>query len=231
MKINQQNGFKSFGLPQQMKEDIEKAQMSKDERPKVEEEIPPMPKAVADDEFMTEEKPTVEENKEESLFDRDPLTALKDDFGVELVEEDFHNLIFKGYVEKDVIVVPSIRGTKPLIMTFKTLTAKEHEEADEFFADHVRVSNLTVDGQLPKRSLWILAFGVTKINGKVYSPIVYKSGPDKIVDRKETFSKRREVLGNFSTSVISRVMRIHGQMSIALNAAIEDPEADYLKKP
>lgn len=233
MKVGNPSSFKSFGLPQQMKEEVERVQMAKEERPKVDEPAPSMQKAT-DDGFNTDdlsETPSETLKKEESVIEpKDPIQVLKDELGIELEEDDFHKLIFKGYTDKDVIVIPSVKGSRPLIATFKTLTAREQEEVDEYVAEDMNRTRMTVDGHHDRRWLWLLAFGVTKLQGRTYADPVYKDEGKKVLDRKATYSARREKLSSLSPVIVSKMSRIHAQLTLALNTAIDHPEADYLKK-
>lgn len=229
MKIGSNNNFQgSFGIPQHMKDAMEahKAGKEEDDRPSLNEE----PEPVLHVDYDSNEQEAEEEEQEQEVL-RTPLEALEKDFGVKFEDEDFHKILFKGYLEKDVEAVPSIKGSKPLIVTFKSLNGEEYDLVDELLAEDIRDTRMTNDGFTLRRGMWILAIGITKIQGKPVAPTQFQEvGGKKEVDLKATARAKRTVLAKLNAAVINRLTRIHGQITLAINAIIEDPTADYLKK-
>ena len=243
MKVSKPTGQGSFGIPPHLKEEHERAMKKKEEEqkkrevPKPEAGIPtpdapgpvfedtgfaedpnPMPKAEADP--VPEEAPAEDKAV-------DPLTALEE-VGIELEDEDFQKLLFKGFIEKEVAVVPPIRGSQPLNANFKLLTGNEYDLVDELLGEELKSVNMTNEGFQTRKSMWILSLGITKLMGKpVCQPIMTE---DKKVDPKKTARKKRQVLGLLAPSVITKMMAIHGTFTVSANAIVADPEADYLKK-
>jgi len=169
---------------------------------------------------------------EEGIRVKNPLQELEDEFDINLEDEDFHKIVFKGFLEKDVVAIPSIRGTKPLIATFKTLNGEEYDLIDELLAEDVRDRRMTNDGFGTRRGMWMLAVGITKIQGKpLCSPEYSEIDGRKEFNVKATTRKKREVIAKLNGAVLTRMMRIHAQLTLAINAVIDDPTADYLKKP
>lgn len=238
MQVNQgQDGsFKSFGIPPHMRPAVEAAEKSRREGSPSVEQPQSMPKAVVDSTYtptIPGEIPenTVEANLQpEAVTIKDPVQSLKDEFDVEITSEDIQRIIFKGYTEKDVVVLSSVMGSDPLVATFKTLTGKEYEEADEKLAEEIRDSRMTNDGFVARRGLWLLAYGLKKIQGKAYYQAKYLDEAKKTIDRKATLEARKNALNNFSPIVLSKMMEIQSSMTIAINYIFSN-KGDAVKKP
>lgn len=230
MKVGSGNQFQgSFGIPQHMKEAMENASKPAGEaRPSMEEELPV-------EEIQEEEvsrMPMAEAEPEQEMKIPNPVDALREDFDVNLEDEDFHKIIFKGFLEKEVTVVPSIRGTKPMKAMFKTLTGEEYDVVDELLAEEIRDVRMTNEGYSTRRAMWILSLGITHIQGKPITQTQYKeTGSGREIDLKATAKARRHVISKLNAAILTRFTRIHGQLTLAINAIFEDPEADFLKKP
>jgi hypothetical protein len=239
MKINQPTSQGSFGIPPHLKQAQQEALENKkkaDERQERERKLTNMventqePNVVEDDFGLApgEKMPRAEADEDAKV--REPIDPLKNlkELGIELEDEDFQKLLFKGFIEKDVEVVPSIRGSKPLVATFKLLTTNEYDLIDELIGEDIKVLNMTNDGFQSRRSAWILAVGITKLMGKPVCPPVLRK--DKNIDLKATYRRKRDILGLLSPAVITKMMKIHGTFTVTANAIVADPEADYLKK-
>lgn len=228
MKVGQ-NGFKgSFGIPPEIKEAGEKF-MRRQEK----EEVRPKIDLSGSDENEYEEEVIQEEEVEESANERlaeDRLPTPEDNLkkvGIDLTDEDFHKILFKGYVEKEVEIFPSIGANKRLYVTMKTLTGHEYDEVDELLAEEIRDKKMTNEGYTTRRSMWILSYGISAIQGKKVHKDVLS---DDNLDTKETAKKKRDVLGRLSPAVLTKLMRIHGIFTANLNLIVEDPESQLLKK-
>jgi hypothetical protein len=242
MKINQgvpQQG--SFGLTPEMREQVEKYSTRKTtlEKPEASEQWDEepvagsrFPMAEEPDEEAFEELDAVQEQAapERSMAPSNPLENLKG-IGVELTDDDYSKIIFRGYLEKDIVVFPSIRGTKPLVATFRTLIGKEIDEADELMAEDISQDvKMTNQGYEVRRSMWHLSYAVVKLMGKPVSHDVMFAKSEKI-NTKGTAKAKRKVLAAMSPAVLAKMMHLHNVFTVSVNAILSDPEADYLKKP
>jgi len=159
------------------------------------------------------------------------LEMLKENYDIEITGEDIQRIIFKGYTEKDVIVLPSILGSQPLIATFKTLTGAEYELADEKLAEEIRDIRMTNDGFAARRGVWLLAYGLKKIQGKLYYKQKFSDDAGKVFDKKATLESRKNALGDFSPVVLSRMMAIQSDLTIAINYLFSEAKGSFVKKP
>jgi hypothetical protein len=234
MKIGSSSNFQgSFGIPQHLKEAEEEFRQKKadrEARPDFESEHQDTPPAEMDEEYESGEQI---ESEIEARVKMNPIEALEKDFGIKFEDEDFQKILFKGYLEKDIVAVPSIRGIKPLVVTLKSLNGEEYDLVDELLAEDIRDVRMTNDGFSTRRNMWILAIAVTKIQGKpiCVQEFTTDASGKKEVDVKATVRRKRSILAKLNAAVITRIMRIHGQLTLAINAIMEDPEADFLKKP
>lgn len=223
----------SFGIPPAMKaaaDEFAKKREEGEQNGTPESGIDDLPADFKDP--QAEIDPNYDEGVEEGMAVKNPIQVLEDEFAIKLEDEDFHKIVFKGFLEKDVIALPPIRGTKPLIATFKTLNGDDYDLIDELLAEDVRDRRMTNDGFGTRRGMWMLAAGVTKIQGKPLCALEYSVLDGvKEFNVKATTRKKREVLAKLNGAVLTRMMRIHAQLTLAINAVIEDPTADYLKKP
>lgn len=228
MKINTQPGFtSSFGIPPQMKAAEEKF---REERTKPSDESA----SEADFDFSPSDTDPPAETPVRTSQPSDPSTpeeALKQ-IGIELDDEDFQKLFFRGFIEKEVKLFSGRGGQKDFTVTFKTLTGQEYDEVDELLADDIQATKMTNDGYATRRNMWTLAFAVSHLAGKpVCKPVMKTTASGEVVDLKETAKKRRDVLCRLSGGVISKMMRTFGIFSVSVNDLIETPESDHLKKP
>ena len=222
----------SFSIPPAMKaaaEEFAKKRDAGEKRPSLEGEEAELPEEFRDP-AAVEDTDYVPESSSQKITD--PLKELEDEFDIKLEDEDFHKIVFKGYLEKDVIAVPSIRGSKPLVVTFRSLNGEEYDLVDELLAEDVRDLRMTNEGFSLRRGMWILTAGITRIQGKPLCNSEYHEvGGKKELDVKATTRKKRDVIAKLNAAVLTRLMRIHSQLTVAINYIIEDPQADYLKKP
>ena len=227
----------SFGLTPEMKEQVEnyhaKKVVAEEGSKDVVDEANPWSKlpTIADYEDIEDAPAPQEENAViKKMLSTNPLETLKG-IGVELTDDDFSKIVFRGFLEKDVIVVPSIRNTRPLTATFRTLVGREIDEADELMAEDISKDvKMTNQGYEVRRSMWHLSYGVTQLMGKPVSHDVMFAKTEK-VNTKATVRERRKVLSALSPAILAKMMNIHNVLTVSINAIIADPEADYLKKP
>jgi hypothetical protein len=240
MKIGQSiPGQGSFGLTPEMKAQVENYHTKKVVAEKggdvVDENspwsnLPTIADYVEDQELEADPAPVVENETIKKAVSTNPLEALKT-IGVELTDDDFSKIVFRGYLEKEVVVIPSIRNTRPLVATFRTLVGREIDEADELMAEDISQDvKMTNQGYDVRRSMWQLSYGVTQLMGKPVAHDVKFAKSEKI-NSKGTAREKRKVLSALSPAILAKMMNIHNVLTISINAIVADPEADYLKKP
>jgi hypothetical protein len=165
-----------------------------------------------------------EPSENDPVLSKKPLELLKK-MGVELTDEDFQKILFKGYVDKDVQVFPAIRGARGMTANLKTLTGEEYDKADELYGEELADIRGTNQGFELRQQMWILAFGVRKLGGKdIVRPVVNKN---KSIDEKATAKERRMVLQKLSPAVLTKLMQLHSSMTVAINQVVGDPEANF----
>lgn len=233
MKINQGIPAQgSFGLTPDMKDRLEEYNTRKVRASNDSDEDGFLPPPTEEDFSgrIEEEKEEAEETRQESVsVVSTPLENLKK-IGVELTDDDFHKIIFRGYLEKEIVVVAPIRGTKPLVATFRTLTGREVDEVDELMAEEVRDVQMTNDGFQTRRSMWIISYGIPQLMGKpVCQPVMAGKDSNKI-NMKATVKERRRVFSALNPGILTKMMHIHGVFTVSINGILAEPEADYLKK-
>ena len=219
----------SFGIPQQVKETGEKfiAKGKEEKRPGMEEDIgatmEPLPE-IPMDEFSVDD--------EDDILTSTPAKNLAK-IGVELVDDDLHRYVFRGFIEKEVVLYPSFMSdsSKDFSAIIKTLTAKEYDLADEILAEDLRDTRMTNEGYTSRRSMWILSFGVPKLMGGVLCKPIYKDDSKKQeLDLKAMARERHKVLSDVNPDVINELIYIHGVITIALRQILQDRRGDLLKK-
>lgn len=229
MKINTDPSFSgSFGIPPKMREAEERF---REEKAKAQ-DSDQAEQVVSDFDFGQQDEGPAKAEQEELM--RGPITPedLLKKIGVELGDDDFQKLFFRGHVEKEVTLFPARSGQKPFTVTMKTLTGLEYDEVDELMADDVQALKMTNEGYSTRRNMWTLCFAVSHLAGKpVCKPVMKQLSGNEVVDLKETAKKRREVLSRLSGSVISKMMRVFGTLSVAINDIVENPESGLIKKP
>lgn len=242
MKFSQPNTAQgSFGIPAHVKEAGEKfRQTREDAQAKAEDALKADP--VYDEGYTTE--PEAENQQEppevteEVAASSDPLVdganpvEILEKMGVFLEDEDYHKIVFRGFLEKDVIVVPAFKKARQLSVTFKTLSGQEYDYVDELVAEDLRDMRMTQQGYDTRRSMWVLTFGVSKMDGKpICQPAMSVTTKGKQVDAKATARRKRDVLGLMHPAILSKMIRYHGAITLAINEIVTTPEAEYLKKP
>lgn len=236
MKVAKPDSQGSFGIPQQAQEARQaymdaKAAREANGRPGAHAEQDEEPASEDDMGFGAglSEAPASPENGEDAsekdpVLSKKPLDVLKK-LGVELTDEDFQKILFKGYIDKDVQVFPSVRGARGMAANLKTLTGEEYDYADELYGQELAEIRGTHLGFELRQQMWILAFGVRKLGGKdIVRPVLYKS---KDIDEKATAKERRKVLQKLSPAVLTKLMQLHSSMTVAINQVVGDPEANF----
>lgn len=223
MRLNNPQGMKgSFGMPAEAQEAVKKVEEAKAKPPQEEKQEPA--KIVEDWPLPEEtELPTDETSKQ-----TDPMAILKR-LGVEATEEDFHNMIFRGYIEKVVpIQTNPLNKESTLEAKLRLLTAEEAELVDELVAEELDNVKMTNTGLDARRASWILAFAVQELFGRPIVRPVMKGNNE--VDLKETAKLRRKVLLKMNASVLNRISWIHAQLFTAFDQIQREANSDFLKK-
>jgi len=218
----------SFGIPQNMREAHDRQRQQREQREQAERDRtnastaedtlggtqPEQPAAKTDE---AADKGSQAPGVDDKIVDETDPAKILAQLGITLEDADLETILFKGYIEKE---IPLVGGK--IKATLKTLTGEEYEWVDELLAADVRSKPMTDDGFASRRSMWILAFGVTKLQGKpVIAPVV----KDKKVDPVETAKAKRVVLSKLNPQMlINPMIKAHGKLATALNLMGEKPE-------
>jgi len=168
------------------------------------------------------------ELNDEAAAKAEPLYVLKKELGVDFNPDDFHRLLYKGYVEKVIDICYNPKTKKQFTATFKTLTGDEYDYADELLAEELKDIEMTRAGLDSRRSMWILSFGVTKLDGReVVKPVVTNGK----FDGKATAKARKNVISAMSPAILNRLMRMHAIFSLQLDRLVESPNSGFLVEP
>lgn len=220
----------SFGMPADMKESVRREE-AKLRTPK-EDQAPPPPPPAADMFGNTPATPIEDETSkavtEEIALQASPTEMLKK-LGMELKDEDIHNYVFKGFVEKDYLAFTGM-GDKKFLAHLKTLTTAEVDEAEELLAEEVQTHAMLSSEVDRRRITWILAYGVTHINNMPVVRPVEVEGKKGEIDVKETIRARRKVLRGLAPMIINKLSIAHATLTAALNQTFSDREHSALKK-
>lgn len=226
----------SFGIPEHMNPEHLATEVRKEERAPVDNGQPGAVFA-GDPEFSPETMPALatdtsakaeKELNDEAAAKSAPLFILKDQLGVDFNADDFHRLLYKGYVEKIVDICYNPKTKKQFTAVFKTLTGDEYDYADELLAEELKDVEMTRAGLDSRRNMWILAFGVTKLDGRdIVKPYVVAGK----YDPKATAKARKAVISAMSPAILNRLMRMHGIFSMQLDRLVESPNSGFLAEP
>ena len=239
----------SFGIPPQVKEEIEQAERR---RTSPEKKAPP-PENIPqqqDHGWDTDEaiqKEDEEENKQTQedrakllASPQNPVTedllrqihrtdpaALLSAIGITPSEEDFHDLLFKGCVEKEILLCKNPMSKLPISAMIKTLTTEEMNLVDELLANDIESYKVTARGVELRRTLWVVSCCTSKLSGKVLVKQVTKEGSP--MSLKDIVIKRREVLSRLNPAFIDEIVRKHAILQYAFNAILFSGDKDNLK--
>lgn len=153
-----------------------------------------------------------------------PRKALES-LGVKLEDQDFHSILYRGYVEKDVEIMPALGGVKAMVVKLKTLTPEEYNLIDELLAEDLDAIKGTNLGFQARRELWTISFAVLDINGRELGKV--KREKDGSVDLKELARSRHKMLSQLSPAVINKIIKINSTMNWAITAIVEDPKSNF----
>lgn len=172
----------------------------------------------------------VDTKEEAPVVDVQKLKTPQDmlsDIGADFSDDDFQKLLFKGYYEAVVTVIP-----ERLYAKMRTLTAEEHDEIDSILATEIKDIPMTNDGYSNRHSALILAYGVLEVgqNKKTLAPLARPpvGAKAKSLDAKSLAMLRRDAIKKMAGSVVSLLTVRHGTMAMAINAICANP-GDNLK--
>ena len=204
----------SFGIPldlqKKMDDAAKQARSSKSEQlstptPPVESEANEI--STVDSDIKKIEEPV--KSKEE--LEREEFEKLKSNYETTLkttiTEQDVTDYIFKGFMTKEVEVIPG-----KLKATFKTLSADQLQEMRKRVDPFVKT---TGDAQAiaNENTLWTLSYVVVKLAGR---------------DLPTDVIKKREVIGKLATNLIGKLSVSWNTLDMLINFSLE--EERFLKK-
>lgn len=228
----------SFGIPEHLAPENFTPPARKEGRPSFE-QTQPGAVAAGDPAFSSETMPALGETAEqlaaslpevtdETVAKTDPLFILKKELGMDFNADDFHRLLYKGYVEKVVDVCYNPKTKNQFTAVFKTLTGDEYDCADELLAEEMKDVEMTRAGLDSRRNMWVLSFGITKLDGR---DIVKPAMTNGKYDPKATARARKAVISAMSPAILNRLMRMHGTFSMQLDRLVESPNSGFLVEP
>lgn len=156
--------------------------------------------------------------------DQSPRKALAK-LGITLTDADFHSILYRGYVEKEVEVMPAIGTVKAMVVRVKTLTPEEYNVIDELVADDLENIKGTNAGFQVRRELWTVSLAAISINGKELAKV--KRDKDGEADLKDLARTRQKMLKQLSPAVINKLINVVSVMGWAISAIVEDPKANF----
>ena len=198
MKVNAQGRpvQGSFGIP----EELEQAAMKSKQQPTE----PAKP--------VEQPNTTTTTTKEENTIVDDILK----DLGIEFTSEDFQKYIFRGSIEKEVVIVKGYLKAK-----FRSLIGKEWDEIDEILAGETKDIPMTVQGMDIRKSVLVLSYGILELEGKLLSKVIKLN--DTELDTKAMALERRKALLRLAPSVTNIMIEKHGALTMVLNNITRDP--------
>jgi hypothetical protein len=222
----------SFGIPPELKAQGDRLMSQSREEYEADETRRPNMTAYSDDEPSVAQSEPVQEAPEEGFKIPTPEESLAR-IGINLNDDDYHSIVFRGVLEKEVCVLPAMGKTRELRATIRTLKTKEYDAIDELLADDIKGIPMTNDGFTSRRSLWILAFAVVKLDGKPLSKPVMTTDDNgtAIVDIKRTAKERKDnVLGELSPIIINELIATHAALTTNMEVILRTNKGEYLKK-
>ena len=249
MKLNNPQGIKSsFKKPSELEEQVKQAALAPQEEaapppaPKATEDWPMAEEVKADTPQEAEEKPMSDDERAKILASASttlgagfykemgkvsPESLLKA-IGLTPSEDDFHSLLFRGFIEKTVDICKNPVAKKAMTAKLRSLTAEEMDFVDELVAEDLASLQVTNVGIEQRRSLWVMALAVREIEGRTLCRPIYHEGT-KDINGKEMARERRKVLSRLNPILIDEMIRKHAIMVNAYNAILFDKEGETLK--
>lgn len=229
--VRQRSAQGSFGIPQHM-QDAHQAFQEKKATEAGETAEGDMPEEEGDDAGEADGPDDTDSDSEATqpaTFSTDlarmpPRKALAA-VGITLDDKDFHSILYRGFVEKDVEVMPALGSFKALSVKIKTLTPDDYNLIDELVAADLESIKGTNAGFQSRRELWTISFAVLELNGRELAKV--KRTKDSEVDLKDLAKDRHKMLSQLSPAVVNKLIRINSVFNWAITAIVEDPKANF----
>jgi hypothetical protein len=202
MKLGNKPVQGSFGLPEQLEQEVLRSQTKKEEPPK-----PIEPIATAEEQITQAGKSEVD--------------LILKTLNITFTDEDFQKVVFKGSLEKEVDI---IKGR--LKATFRTLNTFEIQEVNELLMKEIKEIDMTKDGSDFRHALIHISYGVTHLQGNPLSSL-YKNA-DGTPDYRRMAAERRKKFNEMSPAVINKIIWKHANFTKLLDLITDDP-GEYLK--
>jgi hypothetical protein len=143
----------------------------------------------------------VVENKKED--NENPETLL----GIKITEEDIDEYLFKGYITKEIVVIPN-----KFVITLRSLSSKDLTEINLKFENAIHRETeekkiLMSERANHYRSLLLLSHALRAVNGENIG-----NNPDA----------RFEYLSNLGQVLFNRIIRDHNLLTVAIERKISD---------
>jgi hypothetical protein len=211
-----QNG--SFGIPADMMAQVEKKRQEK-EKVSQEEPTPKLEQAEFFPEPKVDEKKAATDEAEALMRAITPKDLFKD-LGVEFTDDDFQQLLFKGFVEKDIVLTTFKKGD--FTAKLRTLKTEEYDEIDEILTDEAGRVPMSTKGYESRRAVLIAAYGVTHLMGKPLSKSITLQGSND-PDRKAMALERRKTIRSLAPVVANKLIESHNLLSTAVELVVRNP--------
>lgn len=215
----QKRAVGSFGMPPEMQENLRRHQESKevkkDAPPPVVDEDAAAPAPIVDEAVVEEEK-------------TDPLTPILKNLGIEITDADVESMIFKGSISKEIMLVNLAK--RPLKGTFRTVTADEWEQIDELWMEEAKDKLISHEGLDNRRSMWVMSYAVTHLNGNPLSKPIYLEGT-KELDSRAMARQRHKALKNLDAMLINKIVKTQSAFAMAMRMMMENPDGNFTNAP
>lgn len=212
MKVGGSGPQGSFGMPNDIRDALDKHNQEREAKARLEEGVPPV------EEVSVEESPD-----KTNLVKEVGAIEIFNKLGITFDEKDIQSLIFQGIVVKEIEV---IKGT--LKAKMKTLTTEEYDAIDTIIAREAKEQDMTLDGMNTRKSTLTLAAGLEEVAGKPF--INKKDIPMKgdTPDVEALILLKRKICLSMSGIVVDRLSQTFGAFTLAISEATKNPE-DFLK--
>ena len=176
---------------------------------------------------------TTESGEESKKTSKQILAEL----GVTLTAQDWSDFVFRGFMEKRILIVelPTADGKlKPFYATFKTVTAEEGDLADGLLSQEVNKEAMTVDGVGTRREMWNMAFAIQKLDDKAICKPVQSVDPVTKVsklDLSATAKEKRHILSKMSPVILQMMMDKYWTFLRQVRLMLAEPKNNFLEKP
>lgn len=217
MQLNQRGG--SMGIPEELLNAQQKHKEKTSLKNKKVVEVDPFENEGDEDTSPDQSKLSASDKPDDSEYKEVGVKDILTKLGIDFNEEDMQAMIYKGFIEKEIVV---IKGHLKAVM--KTLTEQEYRAVDTILTEETKVSAMSMAGYNARKSVLTLCFGLIELNGK---QIVNKKpvGDDGQIDIEKLASMRGEVLAKMSGAVVDRLIETHGALTVAVNMIVRDPES------